>query len=79
LWTPISIISFAGTIAKLEAFKGSWVGNILAGKYRFEKIRVMVGMEEMEGKVIVVAAMHLDLRGIALRLLFCPKCGPAKP
>jgi eukaryotic-like serine/threonine-protein kinase len=43
-------------MSKLEAFKGVLVGDILAGKYRVEKILGMGGMG------VVVAATHLDLR-----------------
>jgi eukaryotic-like serine/threonine-protein kinase len=48
--------SAEGTMSKVEASKGVSVGDILAGKYRVEKIIGMGGMG------IVVAATHLDLR-----------------
>lgn len=51
-------------MSKQEAFKCVSVGNVLAGKYRIEKILGMGGMG------IVVAAMHLDLREMrALKLI----------
>lgn len=51
-------------MSKQEAFKGVSVGEILAGKYRVEKILGMGGMG------VVVAATHLDLREIrAVKLI----------
>ncbi len=51
-------------MAKLEAIKSVAVGDVLAGKYRVEKILGMGGMG------IVVAAMHLDLREMrAIKLI----------
>jgi len=51
-------------MSKLEAFKGVLVGDILAGKYRVEKILGMGGMG------VVVAATHLDLREMrAIKLI----------
>ncbi|HRI62668.1 MAG TPA: protein kinase [Polyangium sp.] len=51
-------------MSKQEAFKGVSVGNVLAGKYRVEKILGMGGMG------IVVAATHLDLRELrAIKLI----------
>lgn len=51
-------------MSKQEAFKGVSVGDILAGKYRVEKILGMGGMG------VVVAAMHLDLRELrAIKLI----------
>lgn len=51
-------------MAKQEANKSVGVGDVLAGKYRVEKILGMGGMG------IVVAAMHLDLREMrAIKLI----------
>lgn len=51
-------------MAKLEAIKSVAVGDVLAGKYRVEKILGMGGMG------IVVAATHLDLREMrAIKLI----------
>jgi len=53
-----------GIMAKQEANKSVGVGDVLAGKYRVEKILGMGGMG------IVVAAMHLDLREMrAIKLI----------
>lgn len=51
-------------MSKQEAFKGVSEGDVLAGKYRVEKILGMGGMG------IVVAATHLDLREMrAIKLI----------
>ncbi|MBK9262162.1 MAG: protein kinase [Polyangiaceae bacterium] len=51
-------------MSKQEAFKGVSVGEILAGKYRVERILGMGGMG------VVVAATHLDLREMrAIKLI----------
>jgi serine/threonine protein kinase len=57
-------ISSEGTMSKQEAFKGVSVGEVLAGKYKVEKILGMGGMG------VVVAATHLDLREVrAIKLI----------
>jgi serine/threonine protein kinase len=51
-------------MSKQEAFKGVSVGEVLAGKYKVEKILGMGGMG------VVVAATHLDLREVrAIKLI----------
>ncbi len=51
-------------MSKQDAFKGVSVGDVLAGKYRVEKILGMGGMG------VVVAATHLDLRELrAIKLI----------
>ena len=51
-------------MSKQEAFKGVSVGEVLAGKYKVEKILGMGGMG------VVVAATHLDLREVrAVKLI----------